>query len=76
MSAPIRILLADDELLIRTALAQILDLEDDLSVVGEAPNGEIAVPLAVVLCLLSLPPLWADRARLPLLLGRRAAPRA
>ena len=34
------------------------------------------VPLAVVLCLLSLPPLWADRARLPLLLGRRAAPRA
>ena len=33
------------------------------------------VPLAVVLCLLSLPPLWADRARLPLLLGRRAAPR-
>lgn len=47
MSAPIRILLADDELLIRTALAQMLDLEDDLSVVGEAPNGEIAVPLAV-----------------------------
>lgn len=47
MSGAIRILLADDELLIRTALAQMLDLEDDLSVVAEAPNGEIAVPLAV-----------------------------
>ena len=28
------------------------------------------VPLAVVLCVLSLPPLWADRARLPPPLGR------
>lgn len=44
---PIRVLLADDELLIRTALAQMLDLEVDLTVVGEAPNGELAVPLAV-----------------------------
>ena len=30
MSTPIRILLADDEHLIRTALAQMLDLEDDI----------------------------------------------
>ncbi|MDR0227362.1 MAG: DUF1275 domain-containing protein [Burkholderiaceae bacterium] len=34
------------------------------------------VPLAVVLCVLSLPPLWADRARLPLPWGRRPSPRA
>ncbi|MBJ7470869.1 MAG: response regulator transcription factor [Solirubrobacteraceae bacterium] len=47
MSGAIRILLADDELLIRTALAQMLDLEDDLEVVGQAPSGELAVPLAV-----------------------------
>ena len=47
MSAPIRILLADDEHLIRTALAQMLDLEEDLEVVAEAANGELAVTLAV-----------------------------
>jgi two-component system response regulator DesR len=46
MSTPIRILLADDEHLIRTALAQMLDLEDDISVVAEAPNGDLAVTLA------------------------------
>jgi two-component system response regulator DesR len=47
MSTPIRVLLADDELLIRTALAQMLDLEDDLSVVAEAVDGEHAVNAAV-----------------------------
>lgn len=47
MSEPIRVLLADDELLIRTALAQMLDLEDDLTVVAEAANGEHAVTSAV-----------------------------
>jgi two-component system response regulator DesR len=47
MSTPIRILLADDEHLIRTALAQMLDLEDDISVVAEAANGDLAVTLAV-----------------------------
>jgi two-component system response regulator DesR len=47
MSHPIRILLADDEHLIRTALAQMLDLEEDLSVVTQAANGELAVTLAV-----------------------------
>ncbi|HST40663.1 MAG TPA: response regulator transcription factor [Conexibacter sp.] len=47
MSTPIRILLADDEHLIRTALAQMLDLEDDLTVVAEAVDGEHAVTAAV-----------------------------
>ncbi len=42
MSTPIRILLADDEHLIRTALAQMLDLEDDLDVVAEAVDGRRA----------------------------------
>jgi two-component system response regulator DesR len=42
----IRLLLADDEHLIRTALAQLLDLEDDLTVVAQAGSGEEALALA------------------------------
>lgn len=42
----IRILLADDEHLIRTALAQMLDLESDLEVVAEAATGDEAVAAA------------------------------
>ena len=47
MTDPIRILLADDEHLIRTALAQMLDLEDDLSVVAEAASGDEAIAMAL-----------------------------
>jgi two-component system response regulator DesR len=47
MSTPIRVLLADDEHLIRTALAQMLDLEDDLTLVAEAVDGEHAVTAAI-----------------------------
>lgn len=47
MIAPIRVVLADDEHLIRTALAQMLDLEEDLTVVAEAVDGEHAVTVAV-----------------------------
>jgi two-component system response regulator DesR len=43
----IRLLLADDEHLIRTALAQMLDFEKDLSVVAEAAQGDHAVALAI-----------------------------
>ncbi|WP_182525055.1 response regulator transcription factor [Nocardioides dongkuii] len=46
MIAPIRILLADDEQLIRTALAQLLELEDDLTVVAQAGSGDEAVAVA------------------------------
>ena len=46
MSDPIRILLADDEHLIRTALAQLLELEDDLAVVAEAASGDEALAMA------------------------------
>ncbi|WP_134740492.1 response regulator transcription factor [Nocardioides sp. 503] len=43
----IRLLVADDEHLIRTALAQLLGLEDDLEVVAEASSGGEALAAAV-----------------------------
>ncbi|PSJ25948.1 DNA-binding response regulator [Streptosporangium nondiastaticum] len=42
-AAPLRIVLADDERMVRTALRAILGAEDDLEVVGEATNGAEAV---------------------------------
>ncbi|WP_433010576.1 response regulator transcription factor [Kribbella sp. CA-294648] len=42
----IRLLLADDENLIRTALAALLSLEDDLEVVGQAASADEAVAMA------------------------------
>jgi two-component system response regulator DesR len=42
----IRVLLADDENLIRSALAQMLDLEDDIDVVAQAANGVDALAAA------------------------------
>lgn len=54
----IRVLIADDEDMIRSALAALLRLEDDLDVVAECPDGETAVADAVRLrpdvCLLDL----------------------
>ncbi|WP_328537940.1 response regulator transcription factor [Streptomyces sp. NBC_00344] len=44
--APVRILLADDEHLIRGALAALLGLEDDLAVVAEAASGPEALAMA------------------------------
>ena len=41
-----RILLVDDHSVVRMGLASIINLEEDLAVVGEAENGEEAVRLA------------------------------
>ncbi len=58
MTAPIRLLIADDEHLIRGALAALLALEDDIEVVASVDNGQAAVDQAVQLrpdvCLLDL----------------------
>src|SRR5919106_6157910 len=42
----IRLLIAEDERLTREALARLLDMEEDLEVVGRAPNGRVAMELA------------------------------
>ncbi|GIJ81379.1 DNA-binding response regulator, NarL/FixJ family, contains REC and HTH domains [Micromonospora phaseoli] len=43
---PIRVLLADDHHLVRTGFRVILEVEDDIEVVGEAADGERAVGMA------------------------------
>lgn len=45
-NSPIKVLLADDEGLVRSGFKVLLDLEDDLTVVGEAVNGAQAVDQA------------------------------
>jgi DNA-binding NarL/FixJ family response regulator len=42
----IRVLVADDQALLRTAFSSLIDAEDDLRVVGEAADGREAVGLA------------------------------
>ena len=46
MSAPIRVLIADDEAIVRDGLRAIIEVEDDLEVVGEAGDGAQAVAAA------------------------------
>ncbi len=46
MNAPIKVLLADDQPLIREGLAIILDAQPDIKVVGQAADGREAVELA------------------------------
>jgi DNA-binding NarL/FixJ family response regulator len=43
VTAPIRVLLADDEGLVRSGFRVLIDLEDDIEVVGEATTGAEAV---------------------------------
>src|SRR5919202_4698056 len=43
---PVRVLIADDQALVRAGFRMILDAEEDLEVVGEAPDGAAAVDAA------------------------------
>lgn len=47
MTAPIRVLLVDDQTLVRAGFRALLDSEPDIDVIGEAVEGEAAVRLAV-----------------------------
>jgi DNA-binding NarL/FixJ family response regulator len=44
-----RVLVVDDQALLRTAFSSLIDAEDDLEVVGQAADGRQAVELAAVL---------------------------
>jgi DNA-binding NarL/FixJ family response regulator len=46
MTHPIRVVLADDQVLVRAGFRSLLDAQDDIDVVGEASNGDEAVGLA------------------------------
>jgi DNA-binding NarL/FixJ family response regulator len=46
MAAPIRVVLADDQALVRAGFRSLLDAQDDIEVVGEASSGDEAVGLA------------------------------
>jgi DNA-binding NarL/FixJ family response regulator len=46
MSAPVRVVICDDQALIRTGLATIVDAQPDLEVVGECGDGQAGVDLA------------------------------
>ena len=41
----IRIIIAEDQRMLRGALGALLDLEDDIEVIGQAANGEEALKL-------------------------------
>jgi DNA-binding NarL/FixJ family response regulator len=47
MSEPIRVLVVDDHPVVRQGLRTFLDLQDDLTVVGEAGDGPAAVTVAL-----------------------------
>ena len=46
MSEPIRVLVADDQALVRSGFVALLDAQDDIEVLGEAADGAEAVALA------------------------------
>ncbi|GAB2959484.1 response regulator [Nonomuraea fastidiosa] len=46
MTAPIRVLVCDDQALIRTGFATIIDAQPDMEVIGECGDGRTAVEMA------------------------------
>jgi DNA-binding NarL/FixJ family response regulator len=77
----VRVLIADDQALVRTGFRLILESEDDIDVVGEADNGREAIDLAarlrphVVLMDIRMPKLDGIEATRRLLAGTSDGPR-
>ncbi|MFE7166777.1 response regulator [Streptomyces sp. NPDC057616] len=67
-AAPIRVLVCDDQILIRTGLVTIIDAQPDLEVAGECGDGQSAVDLAGRL----LPDVVVMDVRMPVLDGIEA----
>ncbi|MGY5138174.1 response regulator transcription factor, partial [Streptomyces nigrescens] len=78
---PLRIVLADDEQMVRSALRAILGAEGDMEVVGEAATGAEAVPLIralrpdIVLMDVRMPEIDGIRATEQVLAGMDRPPR-
>lgn len=64
-----RVLLVDDQALLRSGIRAILELEDDITIVGEAENGEQGVTLALDLA----PDVVCMDVQMPVLDGIEAA---
>ncbi|MEU6539266.1 response regulator transcription factor [Streptomyces sp. NPDC047000] len=71
MTPPVRVLVCDDQALVRAGFSVILDAQPDLTVVGEAGDGEEAVALALAL----RPDIVVMDVRMPLLDGIEATRR-
>lgn len=71
MSDPIRVLVCDDQVLIRTGLVTIIDAQPDLAIVGECGDGGAAVELAERL----RPDVVVMDVRMPVLDGIKATQR-
>lgn len=68
IGVPIRVLVCDDQVLIRTGFATIIDAQPDLKVVGECGDGRAAVDLAARL----QPDVVVMDVRMPILDGIKA----
>ena len=71
MSHPIRVVVIDDQHLVRAGLRMIVDAEDDIEVVGEADNGESGLALIAA----AAPDVALMDIRMPVLDGIRATQR-
>ncbi|GGN80707.1 DNA-binding response regulator [Actinoplanes lobatus] len=67
--APVRVLVADDQALIREGIASLLGIEPGIEVVGTAADGRAAVELALA----TVPDVVLMDVRMPVLDGLRAA---